>query len=680
MNNMTNRLGIDIGGTFTDLYLFDNEKSKVLTCKVPTTSNDYTIGVFNAIMETGINLSYITDIIHGSTIATNAVIERKLPTVPFITTKGFRDIIEIGRYHREKLYDPYQTKPIPLVKRRFRYEISERVDSSGNVLIDLNEKEAMGVINEIKEMKTNTVAIGFLNSYANPMNEEKMRELILKEMPTFFVSISSSVLGKIRPLGRFNITILNAALKPIITAYINSLIEKLRINGFGGRLWLSQSNGGIIASNFIENNPELMLLSGPSMGVIACSYLCKKIGKDHVISLDMGGTSTDVSVIDKGVGFITTERQIDWDMPIPTPMMNIETIGAGGGSIAWCDPGGILKVGPQSAGSNPGPVCYNRGGTEPTVTDANLLLGRLSPRQKLGRDVKLDRQLAMSAIENLGKRINLDWLDCAKGIIRVVEENMANAVKRVLISKSRDPRDYILVAFGGAGPMHACSVAKLLGIPFVISPFYSGVLCAFGTTLANVIHNIENTFYAPLRDVDIKNLNENFNLLEKKALNILLEEGIDKQNIVLNRIAEMRYVGQTYEVDTMIPSKKIDEEDLLLIKRQFDQAHDERFGLSFPNDMVAFVNLRCNAIGKVPKQELQYFESIKKAPQVIEEREIYFSEFETSVKTKVYNGQDILPDMSFLGPLSIELRESTVIVPPNSSVIVDNYKNIIIKI
>ncbi len=677
---MAQRFGVDIGGTFTDLYFYDSDKNKLITAKVPSTPRDYTVGVISAINQAQINLNKVEHIVHGSTIATNAVIERKLPATLFITTKGFRDIIEVGRYHREKLYDPYQIKPEALVKRRHRYEVSERIDSGGRIVKPLDQQEALAIVEKIKQLKVRVVAIGFLNSYVNSEHEDRMEKLLKEKMPDLLISKSSQVLCKIRPLGRFTTTILNAALKPIINTYIETLINRLQANGFRGNLWLSQSNGGIIRSEFIKGNPEVMLLSGPSMGIIASSYVCNLRGEDNVVTLDMGGTSTDVSLVDKGIGSITTERQIDWDMPIPVPMMEIETIGAGGGSIAWVDQGGMLKVGPQSAGADPGPVCYGRGGTEPTVTDANLLLGRLNPKTRLGGELIIDAVAARAAIENLGKRLGLNWLDGAKGILRIVQENMANAVKRVLISKSRDPRDYVLVVFGGAGPMHACAVAQSLGIPKVLAPFHSGVFCASGASIADVIHNIEKTYYAPINEINIADLNGNYSSLEKIGKNTLTEEGFDESHITLRRIAEMRYVGQTYEVDTPIPSRKLINEDLLSIKREFDRVHETRFGLCFPNDVAAFVNLRVSAIGVVEKQDLPCFESKDRDPSLVEERDMYFSETQGPTKGKVYDGDRIFPGMTFSGPVSIELKESTIIIPPNCAASVDEFRNIIIEV
>jgi N-methylhydantoinase A len=674
------RLGVDIGGTFTDLYFFDSEKMKLVTAKVPSTPRDYTTGVINVIRQAKISLDRVKDIIHGSTIATNAVIERKLPVTPFITTKGFRDIIEFGRYHREKLYDPYQTKPEPLVKRRYRYEVMERVDSSGRVVKDLDENEALAVVEMIRQLSARTVAIGFLNSYVNPVNEEKMEALLLEKIPGLFISTSSKVLRKIRPLGRFTTTILNAALRPIINTYIEGLTGRLRENGFRGNLWLSQSNGGIILSDFLKENPEVMLLSGPSMGIIASSYVCNLRGEENVVTLDMGGTSADVSLIEKGEGLLTTERQIDWDMPVPVPMMSIETIGAGGGSIAWVDQGGMLKVGPQSAGADPGPVCYGRGGKEPTVTDANLLMGRLNPKSRLGGELVIDVDAGRTAVEELGRRLGLNWLDCAKGILKIVQENMANAVKRVLISKSRDPRDYVLVAFGGAGPMHACAVARSLGIPKVLAPYYSGVLCALGASIADVTHNLEKTYYAPMDQIEISDLNQNYGALEIRGKETLVQEGFDQKDIILRRIAEMRYVGQTYEVETAIPSRELVREDLRAIKDEFDRMHETRFGLCFPADMAAFVNLRVSATGVVRKEDMPRFEAEQTDLPLVEERDMYFSDIEGFIKGKVYDGEKLASGMSFSGPVSIELKESTVIVPPRCTALVDAFRNILIEV
>ena len=533
---------------------------------------------------------------------------------------------------------------------------------------------------KIKRLDVKTVAVGFLNSYVNSENEEKMERLLLENIPGLFVSTSSKVLRKIRPLGRFTTTILNAALKPSINTYIEKLTNELKDHGFKGTLWLSQSNGGIIRSDFLKENPEMMLLSGPSMGIISASYICNLRGEDNVVTLDMGGTSADVSLIEKGLGSLTTEREIDWDMPVPVPMMSIETIGAGGGSIAWIDQGGMLKVGPRSSGADPGPVCYARGGKEPTVTDANLLMGRLNPKSRLGGEVAIDVEAARKAMENLGRGLGLGWLDCAKGILRIVQENMANAVKRVLISKSRDPRDYVLVAFGGAGPMHACSVARSLGIPKVLVPYHSGVLCALGASIADVTHNLEKTYYAPMDQVDVSDLNKNYETLETKGNDILGEEGFDEKHIALRRIAEMRYVGQTYEVETLIPSLKLAARDLKSIKEEFDKMHEIRFGLCFPNDTAAFVNLRVSAMGVVSKGELPRFDSKKAELALLEDRDMYFTDTEGPIKGKVYDGREVAPGMSFSGPVAVELKESTVIIPPGCAAVVDDYRNTIIEI
>ena len=677
---MTNRLGVDIGGTFTDLYFFESDSGRLITGKVPSTPGDYTIGVINAINQAQVDLTKVDNIVHGSTIATNAVIERKLPDTPFVTTKGFRDIIEIGRYHREKLYDPYQAKPVPLVRKRHRFELSERVDSAGRIVKDLDMNEALDVIKTIKHLNVKTVAIGFLNSYVNPIHEELLEKLFRENLPDLFVSISSKVLRKIRPLGRFTTTILNAALKPIINTYIEKLTDLLKKHGFSGSLWLSQSNGGIILSELIKENPEVMLLSGPSMGIIASSHVCKLRGEEHVVTLDMGGTSADVALIDEGASILTTERQIDWDMPVPVPMMAIDTIGAGGGSIAWLDPGGMLKVGPQSAGAEPGPVCYSRGGTEPTVTDANLVLGRLNINSRLGGEVVFDVAAANAAIELLGKKLKLDRIACAKGILKIVEENMANAVKRVLVSKSKDPRDYVLVAFGGAGPMHACAVAKSLGIPRVAIPFYSGVLCAMGASIASVTHNFEKTCYAAIDEMDVDELNRNYESLEETGKTTLVNEGFDKADIILNRIAEMRYVGQTYEVETAVSSRKLAREDLPAIKSEFDRMHETRFGLSFPKETAVFVNLRVNAVGAVKKRVLPRFSAEARDVSEMGERDMYFEEVKGAVKGKIFDARSIYPGMTFPGPASIELKESTVIVPPDCFASVDEFRNIIIEV
>lgn len=672
------RLGIDIGGTFTDLYYTSN--GQVIIAKSPTTPQDYTLGLFNALNQAGINLTAVEHIIHGSTIATNAVIERKLPLVPFITTAGFRDLIEIGRYHRARLYDPYQQKPTPLVRRRHRFEVVERIDSKGRVLIPLDEDQTLRVLANIAEISPTVVAVGLLNSYANPENEQRLKQLIEQELGGVFISLSSEVLKKIRPLGRFTVTILNAALKPIISNYIQKLEDRLRQQGFKGQLWISQSNGGIVSSRLVRHNPEMMLLSGPSMGIVASGSIGQQLGIEKVLTMDMGGTSTDVSVMNNGQGQISTERQVGWDMPLPVPMLNIETIGAGGGSIAWVDQGGLLKVGPQSAGARPGPVSYGRGGEEPTVTDANLLLGRLNPQARLGKRVELHKKLARQSLEDLGARIGLDWLECARGIIRIVQENMTNALKRVLIAKSRDPRDYCLVAFGGAGPIHASAVARLLSIPTLVCPFYSGVLCAFGATVADVAHSIETTYYTTVEETDLARLNRTFQKLEQRARMLLAKEGFQNSQIDMRRVAEMRYVGQTYEVETPMPDDDLDFVSLAGVRDEFDQMHQDRFGLSFPQDQAAFVNLRCEAFGRVTKS--RHYSSIAGDDnlQPRKEREIYFDDFKEPFLTSVLGPEAVQPEARMEGPLCLELDDSTILLPPGAVCRVDDFRNVIIKL
>ena len=423
---MPYRIGVDIGGTFTDLYAYDTKSKEIKCVSKPSTPENYALGVLDVIESTGIEMGDIEFIVHGTTVATNSIIERKFAKVAFITTGGFRDLIEIGRYHRKTLYDPYEEKPKPIAKRRNRYTVIEKIDRDGNTIIPLDEKSIRTIADEISAKDIDTISIGFMNSHANPAHEQSAKKIIEDMIPGIYISTSSEILPTIGALGRFTTSIINAALYPTINDYITSLQKQLAKKNFQGRLLMVQSNGGAKMADLIRKNPETLLLSGPAGGVIGANYLSRSAENKNIITFDMGGTSCDISVVEAGEPMMTVESEIDWDMPIPLPVIEIQTIGAGGGSIAWIDEGGTIKVGPKSAGAKPGPVCYDLGGTEPTVTDANLVLGFLDTENFLGGKMNVNYDLAKKAIEKLGMELGLNRVKTAEGILEIVNENMAN--------------------------------------------------------------------------------------------------------------------------------------------------------------------------------------------------------------------------------------------------------------
>ncbi len=453
------RIGVDVGGTFTDLFGWDDATGRRVTAKVLTTKHDRSEGVLRAVRAAEIPFHEISHLLHGTTTATNALIERSCPDAALVTTEGFRDTIEIGRQHRKHLYDPYQTKPKPIVKRRYRFTVPERMSARGERLRPLDEEAARQVARRIAEAGIGSVAVAFINSYVNPAHERRMRELVLEQDPKAHVVLSAETRPVFREQGRFSTTAIRAAVMPVMGEYLDRLERGLVAQGFHGRLLILKSNGGVMGVSLAKENPQELIESGPAGGVAYAAYLSAATGFPNVIHTDMGGTSFDASIVENGKGLITRSYELEWEVPLIVPMLDIHSIGAGGGSIGWIDEGGSLRVGPRSAGSDPGPACYGRGGTEATITDANLILGRLEPT--LGNKFLLDRDAAERAVERLAGRIGLTTLQTAEGMIRITSESMAQAVKMVLVARGRDPRDFVLASFGGQGRCMPASSPRL---------------------------------------------------------------------------------------------------------------------------------------------------------------------------------------------------------------------------
>jgi N-methylhydantoinase A len=498
---MSWRIGIDVGGTFTDLFAVNEQGRETRTAKVLSTKHRLVESVLGALKQTGIKPGEVAEIVHGSTTATNALIERSFPTAAMITTEGFRDTIEIGRQRRERLYDPYQVKERPLIPRRLRFALNERMSAQGEIVRPLDEKAARGVIGQALAQGAETIAVCFINAYVDGRHERQVRELIQEIAPKVRVAISSETRPQFRELGRFMTTVVRAVLLPVMAGYLQDLEQELAKWGFKGSLLIIKSNGGVMGVASAIERPEELIESGPAGGVAYASALSRSTREAaKVIHTDMGGTSFDVAVVEDGEGLITNSYELRWEMPIITPMLDIRSIGAGGGSIAWIDEGGSLRVGPRSAGSDPGPACYGKGAKDATVTDANLLLGRLEPT--LGGKMVLDREAAHRAVAEIGKYVGLEPIAAAEGIVSICTENMAQAIRLALAERGRDPRDFALASSGGAGAMHACWIARSLGIPTVIVPAYAGVASAYGATRMDLRHDLERFFYSPVADTD----------------------------------------------------------------------------------------------------------------------------------------------------------------------------------
>jgi len=571
-----------------------------------------------------------------------------------VTTEGFRDTIEIGRQHREFLYDPYQTKPKPIIKRRYRYTVNERMDVRGQIVRSLRRVEALAVAEKIKAHDIKSVAVAFINSYRNGAHEREMRDILREVTPTTYVVISSETRPVFREHGRFTTTAIRAAIIPVMEAYFAKLEA---------------------AVDYAKQHPEELIESGPAGGVSYAAYLGKLLAAyPNIIHTDVGGTSFDVSIVEDGKGLITRDHEIEWEVPCIVPMLDIHSVGAGGGSVGWVDEGGSLRVGPRSAGAHPGPACYGLGGTEPTITDANLLLGRIEPT--LGGKMTLDQSRAHAAMERLAAEVGLSPIETADGMIRIGCENMAQAVKKVLVSRGRDPRDFVLASFGGAGAMHACFVAESMNIPRVVMPIHAGVASAFGATAMDLRHDLEAFYFSPVANADLEEVNALYSRLEAEAVRLLEADGVGREDIELHRTAQMRYVGQTYEVETPMPAGHLSPGSVPGIVETFHRCHEREYGVSSEDFAPALVSVGVTAIGRTESPPA--VEIGGGGDPVKGERRIYFNrEWHMS---KVYDGHTLRPDVTLAGPCIVEYEHACAVLPPNAVATVDSFGNLIIDI
>ena len=670
------RVGIDVGGTFTDLFAWDDQSGQQTSSKVLTSKHDRSLGVLSAIKAAGIPCDGISFLMHGTTTATNALLERNYPDPAMVTTEGFRDTIEIGRQHREHLYDPYQTKPKPIIKRRYRYTLNERMDAAGKVVRPIKHADALAIARKIKQQGIKSVAVAFINSYKNGAHEREMQEIIKSECPDIYVVLSHETRPVFREHGRFTTTAIRAATIPVMEVYFERLEATLKQQGFSGALLILKSSGGITGVDYAKQHPEELIESGPAGGVAYAAYLSKLLGKyPNIIHTDVGGTSYDVSIVENGKGLITRDHEIEWEIPCIVPMLDIHSVGAGGGSIGWIDEGGSLRAGPRSAGASPGPACYGLGGTEPTITDANLLLGRIEPT--LGGKMPLNLQRAEQAMEGLAAKIGMSAIETADGLIRIACENMAQAVKKVLVSRGRDPRDFILASFGGAGAMHACFVADSMNIPKVIVPIHAGVASAFGATAMDLRQDLEAFYFAPVVEADLTIVNALYSELEQRAVALLAADGVARDRIELVRTAQMRYVGQSYEVETPMPNTTLTAADIPAIVATFHQCHAQEYGVSSEDFAPALVGLGVTATGKMDAPPPVTVGASGRAA-VKGERQIYFDRaWHTS---KVYDGHALQPQAQVVGPSIVEYEHACAVLPPNTVATVDAYGNLIIDV
>ncbi len=684
------RVGIDVGGTFTDLFSWDPEApvgSQVRQAKVLSTPSDPSVGFMDALDKAGIDLGEVEIIIHGTTIATNALIERSYPEPALITTEGFRDVIEIGRQRRRQLYAPYQTKSPPFIGRDNRFVVTERLDAAGNTVTPLDREQAREIVETIADKGIENVAIAFINSYRDGRHELEMAEIVREVIPNAMIALSHDTRPKMRELGRFTTTAVRAALLPTVAEYLSNLEDRLVAKGSKAPLYIVKSNGGMMRAKTAAGRPEELLESGPAGGIAAGTFLSSLRDDDsNLIITDVGGTSFEASLMEDGQGLVVDEYEVEWERPIITPMLDIRSIGAGGGSIAWIDDGGSLRVGPQSAGADPGPACYGRGGAKPTLTDANLVLGRIDPT--LGGKFDLDRDAATEAVSSVAERLGLSVLDCAEGIVEIAGENMAAAIRMVSTDRGRDPRDHVLVAFGGAGGLQAHQIAESVGIEEVLVPNFSGVASAFGATAMDIRHDLESTFYATADDeLDLKALNEAYDALESQVAELLEADGVALADATLERSALMRYVGQSYDVAAPVPDGELDGDAIAETKQAFNEAHQREYGVSSETFEIAFVTLRITGVGRTGQSPDAAAQAIRADAAEREQadhgqdslkgrREAYFGG--ETYEIDVHDVSHLASGQRVEGPALIEQSDGVIVLPPGAIGTVDEYENVVI--
>jgi N-methylhydantoinase A len=690
---MPARLTADIGGTFTDFVLLDDAGQMHVT-KTPSTPKDFTRGVLDGIHKLKLDLRTVDIFVHGATVVLNALLQRKLPKTGLITTRGFRDVLEIMRTNNPEMYNLHYVKPAPLIPRHLRHEVTERVRHTGEVLVPLDRAEARGAVRRLKADGVVAIAVCFLHAYGNPSHERAMRDVIREEFPEAIVCLSSDIAPEWREFERTSTTTINAASMPIIAAYLRRLEEQLKVEGLRKELFVMQSNGGVMTATAACQKPVTTVMSGPSGGAIGAAYLGAQIKCPNLITIDIGGTSSDMGLIVDGKPITTAEGTIS-QWPILTPMIEILSIGAGGGSIAWVDEGGALRVGPQSAGADPGPVCYNLGGTEPTVTDANLCLGRLDPSYFLGGEIRLNEPAARKAVQNrIAERFSMDTVEAANGIIEVLNANMARAMRSILTERGYDPREFVLMAFGGAGGLHTAALMQELGIRRAVVPSNPGALSAVGMLATDFRHDHARTYVRAVDDLNLSEVNGIYRALESQAAADLENEDVSRDRIAVMRSIDARYVGQEYhinlpigftgqesDINLQVGSEPLRESDKELLVRRFNEAHQKLYDYCTPGTPVQIVNLRVAGIGWIAKPQFpSYPAGSPDARQAIKtHRQVYFKESGGFLETPIYDILRLRPNNRITGPAIIEDPNSTIVIPPGQTGSIDEFRDVFIE-
>jgi N-methylhydantoinase A len=688
------RVSIDIGGTFTDLVALDEQTGELTNFKVSSTPKkpaDAVIGVFQQFLKR-IGPEKISTITHATTIAVNALLGQlglELPKAALITTKGFRDVLEIGRQRRHELYNLFVQRPRMLISRKLRYEVGERIGPEGEVLEPLNTEDARSLAVELEHENIKTVAIALLHSYMNPKHEQEIKNVLQEACPQICVTCSSEIAPEYREFERTSTTVVNTCLMPIVSVYMNDLSDRIQKLGVSGPLSVMQSSGGIASKNVIVEKPVSMVESGPAAGVIASSFYGKTLGIENIVSFDMGGTTAKAGIVQGGIPEIVTEYEVAGKVhtgrivkgsgyPVRFPFIDLAECSAGGGTIAWADTGEALRVGPISAGADPGPACYGKGGEKPTVTDANLILGRLNPDYVLGGRMKVFPQLSQKSVDKeICEKTGLGLADAAAGIVRIVNSTMAKILRIVSVERGHDPRQFTLNSFGGAGPMHACALAEELHISSIVVPTNPGLFSALGLLTADFTYSLVKAIMKTVKDVQLNDIETTFRKLQAEGMKILESQGVKPDNMTFLRQLDIRYFGQGYEL-TIPVLDPLTKEEYGKVMERFHSKHEAVYGYAVREENVELVNARLVAVGIVMKPKLMKQKLCPREPSpeaLLTTRNVFFEKYKDFVSCPVYVREKLKPGNIISGPAVIEQYDATTVVYPNWKARVDGFGN-----
>ena len=667
------RVAVDIGGTFTDICILDEDSGALRVAKTASTPDDPLVGAMRGLGEANVDLRDVTLFSHGTTVATNALITRRLPPAAMICTEGYRDVIEIRRSNKEDLWDTYKDVARPYIRRRDRLTVRERIDHGGRIATPLDEADAREKARILRKRGVDAVAVCFMNSFINPAHEVRVKEILEEELPGVEITTSSETLPEIFEHERFSTTVVNAILSPVVGGYVARMNEALQQGGYASDLLMLHSGGGVMTPATAGQFAGRLAGSGIAAGAIASRHIAMLCGYENSIGLDMGGTSCDVSLVFGGESRVTKDWHIEFGYPIRFPSIEVLTIGAGGGSLAWIDDAGSLHNGPQSAGADPGPACYGRGNTVPTNTDANLALGRLGT-SLAGGQIELDRAASEAAVQSgVAEPLGMEPVAAAKAIVSVANANMADAVRLISISRGYDPRDFALVAFGGAGALHGVALARELSIPTVIVPPNPGVTSALGCLLVDVRHDISQTYLAAAADADPADIEARFGAMEAEAHSRLVKEGVAEADMLLQRSIDMMYQGQWRSLQVPVASPFTSVPDAV---GAFHADHDREYAFRRDDTPVELFRLSLAAIGTVAKAELMRHAANGAKAVAESSRMVDFDEVEGGVETPIYSHDGLPAGAVIEGPAIVEQLDSTTVVPPGVRAEVDEWLNI----